>query len=175
MSQTEIDIQSIKTIRFLAADIVQKAGSGHPGTPMGAAVIAYTLWNRFLKHNPANPNWVNRDRFILSPGHASALLYALLYLTGYDLSLEELKLFRQWESKTPGHPEYGLTPGVDVTTGPLGQGFANGVGMAIAERWLAGHYNKPEHPIIYHTLMLSFPMATCRKGSLLRPPPWLAS
>ncbi|MBN1666060.1 MAG: transketolase [Anaerolineales bacterium] len=150
MSQTEIDIQSIKTIRFLAADIVQKAGSGHPGTPMGAAAIAYTLWDRFLKHNPANPNWVNRDRFILSPGHASALLYSLLYLTGYDLPMEELKRFRQWESKTPGHPEYGLTSGVEMTTGPLGQGFAHGVGMAIAERWLAGHYNQPDNPIIDH-------------------------
>ena len=150
MNQTELDALSIQTIRFLAADIVQKAGSGHPGTPMGAAAIAYTLWDRFLKHNPANPSWVNRDRFILSPGHASALLYALLYLTGYDLPLEELKRFRQWESKTPGHPEYGLTPGVEVTTGPLGQGFAHGVGMAIAERWLAGHYNQPEHSIIDH-------------------------
>ncbi|MFU8770872.1 MAG: transketolase [Anaerolineales bacterium] len=150
MSQTELDIQSVKAIRFLAADIVQKAGSGHPGTPMGAAAVAYTLWGRFLKHNPANPNWVNRDRFILSPGHASALLYSLLYLTGYDLPLEELKRFRQWGSKTPGHPEYGLTPGVEVTTGPLGQGFAHGVGMAIAERWLAGHYNQPEHPLIDH-------------------------
>ncbi len=150
MSQTDLDIQSIQTIRFLAADIVQKADSGHPGTPMGAAATAYTLWERFLNHNPANPNWVNRDRFILSPGHASALLYALLYLTGYDLPLEELKRFRQWESKTPGHPEYGLTPGVEVTTGPLGQGFAHGVGMAIAERWLAGHYNQPEHSIIDH-------------------------
>lgn len=150
MSQTEIDIQSIKTIRFLAADIVQKAGSGHPGTPMGAAAIAYTLWDRFLKHNPANPNWVNRDRFILSPGHASALLYSLLYLTGYDLPMEELKRFRQWESKTPGHPEYGLTPGVEMTTGPLGQGFAHGVGMGIAERWLAGHYNQSGNSIINH-------------------------
>lgn len=150
MRQTELDIQSIKTIRFLAADIVQKAGSGHPGTPMGAAVIAYTLWDRFLKHNPTNPGWVNRDRFILSPGHASALLYSLLYLTGYDLPLEELKRFRQWESKTPGHPEFGLTPGVEMTTGPLGQGFAHGVGMAIAERWLAGHYNQPENAIIDH-------------------------
>lgn len=150
MNQSELDNHSIKTIRFLAADIVQKAGSGHPGTPMGAAAIAYTLWDRFLKHNPTHPNWVNRDRFILSPGHASALLYSLLYLTGYDLPLEELKRFRQWESKTPGHPEFGLTPGVEMTTGPLGQGFAHGVGMAIAERWLAGHYNQPDHPIVDH-------------------------
>lgn len=146
----QIDQRSISTIRFLSADIVQKAGSGHPGTPMGAATIAYTLWDRFLKHNPANPNWVNRDRFILSPGHASALLYSLLYLTGYDLPMNELKRFRQWESKTPGHPEVGLTPGVEMTTGPLGQGFAHGVGMAIAERFLANHYNQPNEDIVDH-------------------------
>ncbi len=145
-----IDQHSISTVRFLSADIVQKAGSGHPGTPMGAAAIAYTLWNRFLKHNPANPTWVNRDRFILSPGHASALLYSLLYLTGYDLPMEELKRFRQWESKTPGHPEYGLTPGVEVTTGPLGQGFSHGIGMAMAERFLAAHYNQPNEEIVGH-------------------------
>lgn len=145
-----LDQKSIETIRFLSADIVQKARSGHPGTPMGAASLAYTLWTRFLKHNPSNPNWVNRDRFILSPGHASALLYSLLHLTGYDLSLEDLKQFRQWESKTPGHPEYGMTPGVEVTTGPLGQGFAHGVGMAIAERWMAAHYNQENHQIVDH-------------------------
>jgi transketolase len=131
-------------------DAVEKAKSGHPGTPMGAATVAYTLWDRFLKHNPRNPAWPNRDRFILSAGHASMLLYALLHLTGYDLPLNELKNFRQWGSKTPGHPEYGLTPGVEVTTGPLGQGFANGIGMAIAERWLADHYNHPGHEIIDH-------------------------
>ncbi len=145
-----LDQRSIKAIRFLSADIVQKANSGHPGTPMGAAALAYTLWKRFLKHNPSNPAWTNRDRFILSPGHASALLYSLLYLTGYDLSMEDLMQFRQWGSKTPGHPEYGLTPGVEVTTGPLGQGFANGVGMAIAERWLAAHYNHDGYEIIDH-------------------------
>ncbi|MHC1770138.1 MAG: transketolase [Flexilinea sp.] len=145
-----IDQRSISTIRFLSADIVQKANSGHPGTPMGAATLAYTLWKRFLKHNPSNPGWTNRDRFILSPGHASALLYSLLYLTGYDLSMKDLMQFRQWESKTPGHPEYGLTPGVEVTTGPLGQGFANGVGMAIAERWLAAHYNYDGYEIVDH-------------------------
>jgi len=117
---------------------------------MGAAAMAYTLWDRFLRHNPRNPAWPDRDRFILSAGHASMLLYALLHLTGYDLPLEELKNFRQWGSKTPGHPEYDLTPGVETTTGPLGQGFANGVGMAIAERWLAEHYNRPEHEIINH-------------------------
>jgi len=124
--QTNLDQQSINTIRFLAVDAVQKAKSGHPGTPMGAAPMAYTLWDRFLKHNPRNAAWSDRDRFILSAGHASMLLYALLHLTGYDLSLDELKQFRQWGSKTPGHPEYRHTPGVEVTTGPLGQGFAHG-------------------------------------------------
>jgi len=140
----------INTIRFLAVDAVQKANSGHPGAPMGAAPMAYVLWDRFLKHNPGDPGWPDRDRFILSAGHASAMLYALLYLTGYDLSLDDLKQFRQWGSRTPGHPEYGLTPGVETTTGPLGQGFANGVGMAMAERWLAQHYNRPGHEIVNH-------------------------
>ena len=150
MSKQELDELCINTIRFLAVDTVQSANSGHPGTPMGAAPMAYVLWDRFLRHNPADPKWPDRDRFILSPGHASAMLYALLHLTGYDLPLEELKRFRQWGSKTPGHPEYGLTPGVEMTTGPLGQGFAHGVGMAIAERWLAEHYNRPDHEIINH-------------------------
>ena len=145
-----IDTLSINTIRFLSLDMVEKAQSGHPGTPMGAADMAYTLWDKFLKHNPTNPNWANRDRFVLSAGHASALLYSLLYLTGYNLPLEELKNFREWGSKTPGHPEYGRTPGVAATTGPLGQGFANGVGMAIAERFLADHFNRPHHEIINH-------------------------
>lgn len=148
--EATLDQQCINAIRFLAVDAVQKARSGHPGTPMGAATMAYTLWDRFLKHNPHNPQWADRDRFILSPGHASMLLYALLHLTGYDLPLEELKNFRQWGSKTPGHPEHGLTPGVEATTGPLGQGFANGVGMAIAERWLAAHYNRLGHQIVDH-------------------------
>jgi len=143
MNQATLDQKSINTIRFLAVDAVQKAKSGHPGTPMGAAPMAYTLWDRFLQHNPRNPAWPKRDRFVLSAGHASMLLYALLYLTGYDLPLEELQNFRQWGSKTPGHPEYGHTAGVEVTTGPLGQGFTHGVGMAIAERWLAEHYNRP--------------------------------
>jgi transketolase len=137
-------------MRFLAVDAVQKANSGHPGAPMGAAPMAYVLWDKFLKHNPTDPNWPDRDRFILSPGHASAMLYALLHLSGYDLPLEELKRFRQWGSKTPGHPEYGVTPGVEMTTGPLGQGFAHGVGMAIAERWLAQHYNLPGLSIVDH-------------------------
>jgi transketolase len=150
MNQASLDQKSINTIRFLAVDAVQKARSGHPGTPMGAATMAFTLWDRFLKHNPTNPNWPDRDRFILSPGHASMLLYALLHLTGYDLPLEELENFRQWGSKTPGHPEYRETPGVEMTTGPLGQGFAHGIGMAIAERWLAEHYNRPGHEIIDH-------------------------
>ena len=150
MPDSKLDELCINTMRFLAVDAVQKANSGHPGTPMGAAPMAYVLWDRFLKHNPSDQKWPDRDRFILSPGHASAMLYALLHLTGYDLSLEELKRFRQWGSKTPGHPEYGHTPGVEMTTGPLGQGFAHGVGMAIAEDWLACHYNRPGHEIISH-------------------------
>ena len=128
LNEREIHNKAINTLRFLAVDGVQQANSGHPGLPMGAAVMAYTIWTRHLKHNPANPKWFDRDRFILSGGHGSMLLYALLHLTGYDLPLEELKRFRQWKSLTPGHPEYGLTPGVETTTGPLGQGFANGVG-----------------------------------------------
>ena len=123
----------INSIRVLSIDAVQKANSGHPGLPLGAAPMAYVLWTRFLKHNPANPAWLNRDRFVLSPGHGSALLYSLLYLTGYDLPLEQLQKFRQLGSRTPGHPERGLVPGVETTTGPLGQGFANGVGMAKVE------------------------------------------
>ena len=132
-SLNTIDNLCINTIRTLAMDAVQAANSGHPGAPMGLAAAAYVLWTRVLKHNPANPAWVDRDRFVLSAGHASMLLYSLLYLTGYDVSLEEIKNFRQWGSKTPGHPEYGHTPGVETTTGPLGQGFANAVGMAMAE------------------------------------------
>ena len=146
----EIQNLAINSIRFLSADGVQQAKSGHPGLPMGTAPVAYTLWTRHLRHNPANPGWANRDRFILSGGHGSMLLYSLLYLTGYDLPLEELKRFRQWGSKTPGHPEYGLTPGVETTTGPLGQGFSNGVGMAIAESHLASIFNRPGHEIIDH-------------------------
>ncbi|BAJ63834.1 transketolase [Anaerolinea thermophila] len=148
METKEFQNKALNTIRFLSADGVQKANSGHPGLPMGAAAIAYTVWTRHLRHNPANPGWFNRDRFILSGGHGSMLLYSLLHLTGYDLPLEELQQFRQWGSRTPGHPEYGLTPGVETTTGPLGQGFANGVGMAIAEKHLAAVYNRPGHEII---------------------------
>jgi transketolase len=137
---------------MLSADAVEQANSGHPGLPMGAAAFAYTLWMNHLRFNPKNPDWINRDRFVLSAGHGSMLLYSLLHLTGYDLPLSELKRFRQWGSKCPGHPEHGLTPGVETTTGPLGQGFANGVGMALAERLLADRYNRPGHAIIdYHT------------------------
>lgn len=146
----ELQELAINSIRFLAADGVQQANSGHPGLPMGTAPMAYTLWTRHLRHSPTNPTWANRDRFILSGGHGSMLLYSLLYLTGYDLPLEELKRFRQWGSLTPGHPEYGLTPGVETTTGPLGQGLSNGVGMALAEAHLAKVYNRPGHDIIDH-------------------------
>src|SRR6266566_7156379 len=137
-------------IRALAMDAVQKANSGHPGAPMGMADIAEVLWRDFLKHNPANPGWWDRDRFVLSNGHGSMLLYALLHLTGYDLPIDELKHFRQLHSKTPGHPEFGLTPGVETTTGPLGQGIANAVGMALAERLLAAQFNRPGHAIVDH-------------------------
>ncbi len=148
--QTPLDELCINTIRTLSMDAVEKAKSGHPGMPMGAAPMAYVLWTRFLRHNPGDPAWPNRDRFVLSAGHGSMLLYALLHLTGYDLSLDEIRRFRQWESKTPGHPEYGLTPGAEATTGPLGQGFGNGVGMAIAERYLAACFNRPGHTIVDH-------------------------
>ena len=147
---TELDELCVKTIRMLSIDGVEKANSGHPGMPMGAAAMAYILWDRFLRHHPLNPDWPDRDRFVLSAGHGSMLLYSLLHLTGYDLSLEEIKNFRQWGSQTPGHPEYGLAPGVETTTGPLGQGFANAVGMAIAERYLAAHFNRPGHVIVDH-------------------------
>ncbi|MGH2583259.1 MAG: transketolase, partial [Anaerolineales bacterium] len=143
----ELEQRAINTLRFLSADAVQTAESGHPGLPMGAAPIGYTLWTRHLRHNPANPKWANRDRFVLSGGHGSMLLYSLLHLTGYDLPLEEIKNFRQWESKTPGHPEYWIAPGVEVSTGPLGQGFANAVGMAIAQAHLASRFNRPGHDI----------------------------
>ncbi|MCJ9711006.1 thiamine pyrophosphate-dependent enzyme, partial [Bordetella hinzii] len=137
-------------IRVLAMDAVQKANSGHPGAPMGMAEIAQALWLGNLRHNPADPAWANRDRFVLSNGHGSMLIYALLHLTGYDLSLDELKNFRQLHSKTPGHPEVGITPGVETTTGPLGQGLANAVGMALAEALLAAEFNRPGHPIVDH-------------------------
>ncbi len=148
--RAEIDQLCVNTIRMLAVDMVEAANSGHPGMPLGAAPMAYVLWSRFLRHNPADPAWPARDRFILSAGHGSALLYALLHLTGYDLSLEDLKNFRQWGAKTAGHPEYGLCPGVEATTGPLGQGFAMGVGMAMAQRYLAGRYHRPGFPVMDH-------------------------
>jgi len=144
----ELQTHAINTLRFLSADAVQQANSGHPGLPMGAAAMAYTIWTRHLRHNPRNPKWMGRDRFILSGGHGSMLLYSLLHLTGYNVSLDEIKNFRQWGSITPGHPEYGLTPGVETTTGPLGQGFATGVGMAIAQMHLAAIFNKSGHEII---------------------------
>ena len=150
MTSKELDTLSINTLRFLATDAVQDANSGHPGLPLGAAPMAYIIWNRFLKHNPENPHWFDRDRFILSAGHGSALLYALLHMAGYDLSLDDIKNFRQWGSKTPGHPEFGHTPGVETTTGPLGQGFANGVGMAMAEKFLADKFNRNGLNVINH-------------------------
>ncbi len=150
MTSHDLDQLSVTTIRTLAIDGVQKANSGHPGMPMGMADAAYVLWTQFLRHNPKNPDWPDRDRFILSAGHGSMLLYSLLHLTGYDLPLEQLKLFRKWGSQTPGHPEYGLTPGVETTTGPLGQGFANGVGMAITEAFLAATFNRSGHEIVNH-------------------------
>src|SRR5512142_1069413 len=145
-----IDQLCIATIRFLSVDAVQKANSGHPGMPLGAAPMAYTLWTRLLKCNPRNPDWADRDRFVLSAGHGSMLLYSLLYLSGYDLPLADIENFRQWGSKAPGHPERGHTPGVEVTTGPLGQGVGNAVGMAIAERFLAQYFNRPDFAIVNH-------------------------
>ncbi|MGH9784836.1 MAG: transketolase [Terriglobia bacterium] len=162
MDQARLDELCINTIRTLAMDAVEQAQSGHPGMPMGAAPMAYVLWTRFLRHNPRNPAWPNRDRFVLSAGHGSMLLYALLHLTGYDLPLDEIRRFRQWGSKTPGHPEHGLTPGVEATTGPLGQGFGNGVGMAIAERYLAAYFNRPGHAVVDH-----FTYAIASDGDLM--------
>jgi transketolase len=156
------DLKCINTIRFLATDAIDKAKSGHPGAPLGAAPIAYTVWKYFLKHNPSNPAWFNRDRFVLSCGHASMLLYAILHLTGYDISLDDIKNFRQWDSKTPGHPEYGQTPGVEMTTGPLGAGFATAVGMAMAEKHLSAKFNINNYDIIdHHTYVL------CSDGDLM--------
>jgi transketolase len=145
-----IDDLCINTIRTLSIDAVQKANSGHPGMPLGAAPMAYVLWTRHLRHNPTNPKWPDRDRFILSAGHASMLLYSMLFLTGYDLTMDDIKQFRQWGSRTPGHPEYGVVPGAEVTTGPLGQGVGNAVGLAITERWLAATFNRPGHDVVNH-------------------------
>ncbi|WP_458070586.1 transketolase [Rhodanobacter sp. BL-MT-08] len=150
MTVSSLDQQCIDTLRFLSVDMVQKANSGHPGLPLGAAPMAYVLWTKHLKHYPSNPEWVDRDRFVLSAGHGSALLYSLLHMTGYDLSLDDIKQFRQWGSKAPGHPERGHTAGVEVTTGPLGQGIANAVGMAIGEAHLAARYNRDDHTVIDH-------------------------
>ena len=161
-SDASIHQLAIHAIRTLSIDAVEKAKSGHPGLPMGAAPMAYVLWTRFLKHNPSNPNWFNRDRFVLSAGHGSMLLYSLLHLTGYDLSLEDVKQFREWGSKTPGHPEHGHTPGVDATTGPLGQGIAMAVGMAMAERRLAWMYNRDDDVIVDH-----YTYALCGDGDLM--------
>ncbi|MCH7517344.1 MAG: transketolase, partial [Bacteroidetes bacterium] len=157
-----IDHLSINTIRFLAVDAVQKANSGHPGLPMGCAPIAYLLYKNEMNHNPQNPKWLNRDRFILSAGHGSMLLYSTLYLCGYDISLDDLKNFRQWESITPGHPEFSLTAGVETTTGPLGQGFANAIGMAIAQEYLAAMFNKDDMKILDHHIY-----GICSDGDLM--------
>lgn len=159
---TAVDEWCINTIRTLSIDAIEAANSGHPGAPMGLAPAAYVLWTRFLAHNPKAPDWLNRDRFVLSGGHASMLLYSLLYLTGYDLSLDDIRNFRQWGSKTPGHPEFGHTPGVETTTGPLGQGFANAVGMAMAERHLAERFNRPEYSVVDH-----YTYAMCGDGDLM--------
>ena len=150
MPKTDLDQYCINALRVLAMDGVQKAKSGHPGMPMGMADVAYVLWTRHLKHNPRNPRWPNRDRFVLSAGHGSMLLYSLLHLTGYPILIEDLKQFRQWESKTPGHPEYNLDLGIETTTGPLGQGLANGVGMAIAQKHMAARFNRPDFTLFNH-------------------------
>ena len=161
-TSTTIEQLAIDTVRTLAMDAVQEANSGHPGTPMALAPVGYALWTRHLRHNPRDPDWTDRDRFVLSAGHASMLIYSLLYLSGYDVTLDDIRRFRQWGSKTPGHPEYGHTPGVETTTGPLGQGVANTVGMALAERWLADRYNRPGHRIVDHRTY-----ALCSDGDLM--------
>jgi transketolase len=160
--ETQWDQNLVDAIRVLSMDAVQKANSGHPGAPMGLAPLAYEVWTRHLRHNPLDPAWPDRDRFVLSLGHASMLVYSLLYLTGYDLSLNDIKEFRQWGSRTPGHPEFGVTPGLETTTGPLGQGIANSVGMALAERWLAARFNKAGHTVVDHHTY-----AFCSDGDLM--------
>jgi len=162
MSFGPIDQLAINTIRCLSIDAIQEANSGHPGLPMGCAPITYTLYKNYMNHNPQNPKWLNRDRFILSAGHGSMLLYSILHLSGYDISLDDLKNFRQWESITPGHPEFGLTAGVETTTGPLGQGFANAIGMAIAQEYLAAMFNKDDMRILDHHIY-----GICSDGDLM--------
>ncbi|SFJ51910.1 Transketolase, thiamine diphosphate binding domain [Halobacillus dabanensis] len=162
ITHLDIDLLTANTLRMLSINMIEKASSGHPGLPMGAAPMASELWLKHMNHNPANPNWFNRDRFILSAGHGSALLYSLLHLTGYDLPVEELKNFRQWGSKTPGHPEYGHTPGVEATTGPLGQGVAMAVGMAMAENHLAAKFNRDAFPVIDH-----YTYSLCGDGDIM--------
>src|SRR6202521_3677119 len=161
-STPELDQLCINTIRALTIDAVQKAKSGHPGLPLGAAPMAYVLWTKFMRYNPRNPKWENRDRFLLSAGHGCMLLYSLLYLTGYDLTLDDIQHFRQWGSKTPGHPEYGMTPGVETTTGPLGQGFGNGVGMAMAAKHLEAHYERDKSGLFDHRIF-----SICSDGDLM--------
>ncbi|WP_018132041.1 transketolase [Effusibacillus pohliae] len=162
MTVNSVEQLAVNTIRTLSIDAVDKANSGHPGMPMGAAPMAYVLWTRFMRHNPANPSWFNRDRFVLSAGHGSMLLYSLLHLCGYDVTMDDLKKFRQWGSRTPGHPEYGHTPGVEATTGPLGQGIAMAVGMAMAERHMAALYNRPGHELVDH-----YTYSICGDGDLM--------
>ncbi len=161
-TNNNIEQLCINTIRTLSMDAVQKANSGHPGMPMGTAPIAHILWTRFMRYNPANPDWANRDRFVLSAGHGCMLLYSILHLTGYKISIEDIKKFRQIGSITPGHPEYGLTPGVETTTGPLGQGFANGIGFAVAQKYLAARYNKPVFPVFDYNVY-----GICSDGDLM--------
>src|SRR5689334_18562546 len=152
---TDLDELAVNTIRTLSMDAVQKANSGHPGTPMGLAPLGYVLFTRIMRHNPLDPGWLNRDRFVLSPGHACMLQYSLLHLCGYDVSMDDLKSFRQWGSKCPGHPEYGVTPGVEISTGPLGQGFANAVGFALAEANHAVTFNRgSDVPVDHHTYVI---------------------
>ena len=167
-----IEELTINTVRTLSMDAIQKANSGHPGTPMALAPLAYVLYQKVLSHNPANPHWVDRDRFVLSIGHASMLLYSMLHLTGYDLSLQDIIDFRQLGSKTPGHPEYGHTVGVETTTGPLGQGIANAVGMALAEAHLAARYNRPGHAIVDTTPIPLRAMATSWRACPTKPLLW---
>ena len=174
-SSDQLDELCINTIRTLSMDAVQKANSGHPGTPMALAPLAYVLYTRIMRHNPSNPDWANRDRFVLSAGHASMLLYSMLYLTGYPLTLDEIKRFRQVGSPTAGHPDRGDTPGIETTTGPLGQGISNSVGLALAERMLAARFNRDGHEIVDHYTFTIVATATSRRASPPRPARWAAT